>query len=149
MEHELKLLNILGYRIELIPNETKWNVIDENNKKVGTIQKKKLHSEGSKGPAVFGYVTNIDSDIISYNNIRRLDIDYNSFSYSFDIKNNNDHVDMNCGEYPSVAIWSKEHGYMNFHVFQNEIFANFKSKIYIAWSRNSVAKSECIMFSYS
>lgn len=133
MEHELKFLGLLGYRMEELKgyNKTRWVILDENDKDVGSIQRKKIiRKHKTKGPAVFGYVMAIDSDKITYKDTRRLDGKSGNYGYKFDIKreNNTDHVEMNCGESPSITIWSKEHGYMQFHIGFDSLFANFKSK---------------------
>lgn len=133
MEHELKFLNMLGYKtVELQGyNQTRWDILDEKGDKVGTIQRKRLYKEHkTKGPAVFGYTMEINNDTIAYKNTRRLDSDYGLFGYSFDIKRESgtNHVEVSCGEFPSITIWSQEHGYMSFNVSYDGLFANFKSQ---------------------
>lgn len=129
MEKELALIDMLGYKIKQI-YETRWNVLDENDKIVGFIQKKKIHSKDIKKnlPAVFGYITKIDSDKIIYND-KTIIGDENNFNYSFDIKVNgdNDYVEMNI-KYPSITLWSKEYGFISFHLTYNNLFFNYKSK---------------------
>ena len=135
MEQENKFLNMLGYKKEVVPNSnnTRWNVFDEKNNIVGTIQRKKLRRKNkNKGLlAEFGYITEIDSDIISMRKTRWINDEYDNFSYRFEIKRpteENDTVEMSCGQFPSITIWSKEHGYMQFHIGHDSLFANFKSK---------------------
>lgn len=133
MEHELKFLNMLGYKMGAIPDcdNSRWDIIDENDKKVGTIKKQKMNKKPDKeGNIVFGYNMKIDSDKITYADIRRVDNNYGTFCYNFEIKreNSTDHVEMSCGQCPGVTIWSNEYGYMNFRISHDGLFANFKSK---------------------
>lgn len=132
MEHEYKFLNMLGYKIK--PSyESRWNIFDENDNIVGFIQRKKMINKNKKKElsAVFGYVMEIESDAISYKKKRQFNYEYDVFYYAFDIKRENgknDHVDMNCGEFPSITLWSEEYGCMEFRINNDGLFVNFKSK---------------------
>lgn len=132
MEYEYKFLNMMGYKIKPL-YESRWNVFDENDNIVGFIQRKKMINKNKKKalPAVFGYIMEIESDTISYKSKRQFNCETNAFNYQFDIKRENgesDHVDMNCGEFPNITIWSHKYGYMQFHIHYDGLFANFKSR---------------------
>ena len=69
MAPELKLLGMLWYGIEPTIWKNKWNVLDENKEVVGAITRKKLAKANKKDDTkdIYGYVTEIDSDVIKYN----------------------------------------------------------------------------------
>ncbi len=144
IEHEKKLLEILGYNL-IGPNKSnRWLIIDQNNKEVGFIQYKKLFKKNIKKgtPAIYGYHTEIDSKDICYNATRKIDdvhdknnygsIYYNSiFSCELDIKRENndvDHLEFNVGKTSSLVLWSKEYGFMHFELASDKLFLNFQSK---------------------
>lgn len=63
IESGLKMLDLFGFHLVELQgfNKTRWNILDENDNIIGTIQKKKIHSKNkNKGlHAVFGYVADI------------------------------------------------------------------------------------------
>lgn len=139
IEHEKKLLELLGYNLIGPDKSNRWLILDENNKQVGFIQYKKLFKKNVKKgtPAIYGYHTEIDSKGICYNATRKInDIqdknNYGSiFNYELDIKRENndvDHLEFNVGETPSLTLWSKEYGFMRFQISSDKLFLNFQSK---------------------
>ena len=139
LEKEKRLVELLGYNIVGPDGSNRWLIVDEEQNKVGYIQYKKLYNGNyKKGYAkVFGYQTFIDSPSVSCEFSRRLNdkdgniLDSTDGKYSFDIKNNSqesDHVEMYITDYPSLTVWSKEYGYINFHVDFQGLFLSFKSK---------------------
>lgn len=142
LEKEKRLVELLGYSMVGPDGSNRWLIVDENQNKVGYIQYKKLYNGNrKKGYAkIFGYHTFIDSPIINCEFSRELNdingniLDSTDGSYSFDIKRENqetDHVEMNIGDYPTLTIWSKIYGFINFNIhYQGHegLFLNFKSK---------------------
>ena len=140
MESELKFLNLFGFRIVELQgyNNTRWNILDENDNVVGTIQKKKIHNKNKhKGThAVFGYVTNIDNGFISCKKLTKINNNEgkgtydNPYYYEFTVKRgeDTDTINLDLDETPSITIWSKEYGYMSFSLSYDKLFTNFKSK---------------------
>jgi len=126
IEKEKRLIELLGYSLIGPSASNRWLIIDLNQNQVGFIKYKK-----------FGYHTFIDSNNIFWDYTRSInDINGNildiKYDYEFDIKKDNqenDHVEMNIGKYPSITIWSKEYGYMNFRVdYDYTLYLNYKSK---------------------
>lgn len=139
IEHEKKLIDLLGYNLFGPDNSNRWFITDENNKQVGFIQYKKLFNKNDKKgyPATFGYCTVIDSETISYKSTRKIDnVEYKQsrdtkFSYSFDVKRENDdfdHVEIRTGENCSLNMWSQTYGYISFKVDYDGLYLDFKSK---------------------
>lgn len=139
IEHEKKLIDLLGYNLIGPNNSNRWFIMDENNQQVGFIQYKKLFSKNDKKgyPATFGYRTIIDSATISYKSTRKIDnVEYKQsmdtkFSYSFDVKRENDdfdHVEIRMDENCSLNIWSQTYGYISFKVDYDGLYLDFKSK---------------------
>lgn len=139
LNKEKRLVNLLGYSL-IGPNASnRWTIMDKNQNQVGFIQYKKIYGGNKKKgySKIFGYHTYIDSLTISYNFIRENnDVDGNvinntDYNYSFDIKRENqdiDHVIMNIGKYPSLNIYSKKYGNINFNIDYQGLYLNFKSK---------------------
>lgn len=139
LEKEKRLVELLGYSIVGPDGSNRWLIVDESQNQVGYIQYKKLYNGNSKkgNAKVFGYHTFIDSPSVSCEFSRQLNdkdgniLDNTDGNYSFDIKRDNqetDHVEMNIKDYPSLTMWSKEHGFINFKVDFQGLFLNFKSK---------------------
>ena len=139
LEKEKRLVELLGYNIVGPDGSNRWLIVDEEQNKVGYIQYKKLYNGNPKKgyTTVFGYQTFIDSPNISCDFSRQLNdkngniLDSKDGNYSFNIKRNSqesDHVEMNIKDYPSLTVWSKEYGYINFRVDYQGLFLNFKSK---------------------
>lgn len=126
---EERFIKFLGYKVIGPNNSNRWIILDKNEKQVGFIQYKKIHNRNPKKnlPAVFGYETRIDSDLLSYSNLRREDEDLNeNLNYEFDNKDN--HIEISFGKYPSITIWSDAYGYMCFNINADMFHFNFKSK---------------------
>ena len=139
LEKEKRLIELLGYNIVGPDGSNRWLILDENQIQIGYIQYQKLHNGNSKkGYAkVFGYHTFIDSSSINCEFSRELNdkdgniLDSTDGNYSFDIKRNNqenDYVEMNIRDYPSLTIWSKEYGFIDFHIDYQGLYLNLKSK---------------------
>lgn len=139
IEHEKKLVELLGYNLIGPDKSNRWLITDENNNQVGFIQYKKLFKKNNKKgfPATYGYHIEINSNEISYNSTRKVDKENDKigidtrFNYELDIKRENgdiDHLEINLGENPGLTLWSKEYGFMNFRLDWNGLFLNFKSK---------------------
>ena len=131
LESEKKFIEFLGYSV-IGPNKSnRWVILDKEENEVGFIQYKKLHKKSRKNEAIFGYVSNIESELLSYSRTRkvkndtdRFTFDYNDFEFDY----NGNHIDISMGENPSLTIWSKEYGFMNFNIIGEKLFLNFKSK---------------------
>ena len=139
LENEKRLVELLGYSIVGPDGSNRWLIVDENQNQVGYIQYKKLHNGNSKKGyvKVFGYHTFIDSPSISCEFSRRLNDKEGNIHdsidgyYVFDIKRDNretDHVEMNIRNYLLLNIWSKEYGFIDFHIDFKGLYLNFKSK---------------------
>ncbi len=139
LEKEKRLIELLGYNIVGPDGSNRWLIIDENQNHVGYIQYKKMYNGNSKkGYAkVFGYLTFIDSPSIKCKFSRQLNdkngniLDSTDGNYSFDIKRDNqetDHVEIDIRDYPSLTIWSKEYGFIDFHIDYQGLYLNLKSK---------------------
>lgn len=137
IEHEKKLIELLGYNLIGPDNSNRWKIVDDNNIDVGFIQYKKLYS-GNKRKGFsksFEYHMEICSNAVNYNSTRKV-LNKNddesldtSFFYEFDIKRENgktDQVNLNLGKYSGLRIWSEKYGYIDFNL-NNGLFLNFKS----------------------
>ncbi|HOZ54070.1 MAG TPA: hypothetical protein PKY25_01930 [Bacilli bacterium] len=131
MEQELMFLNMLGYKMKPL-YETRWNILDENDNIVGYIQIKRLRKKNVETgePAVYGYVTEIDSESISLKDRREFDDKSEHFYCEFNIKREGelDRAEISFGKYPRITIWSKQYGFMNFYIDSNTLYANYKSQ---------------------
>lgn len=140
IQHEQKLIELLGYNLIGPDKSNRWIIVDENNNQVGFIQYKKLFNKNDKKgyPATFGYCTEIDSSKVSYKSTRKINNVKNrfsldtQFSYELDIKRENgdtDHVDIHMDEFlPYLAVWSDQYGFISLKVDSRGLFFNFKSK---------------------
>ncbi len=139
IEHEKKLVELLGYNLIGPDMCNRWLITDENNNQVGFIQYKKLFKKNNKKglPATYGYHIEINSNEISYNSTRKVDKENDKigidtrFNYELDIKRkdgNIDHLEVSFGEYPGLTLWSKEYGFINFKLDNDGLYLNFKSK---------------------
>ena len=137
LEMEKRLIDLLGYSLVGPDGSNRWLIMDENQNKVGYIQYKKLHNGNAKKGYVkeFGYNTFIDSPSVHCEITRRINDKYGKilnpdYNYSFDIKRenqDNDHIEMNIKDFPSLAIWSNKYGNIVFKVDFQGLFLNFKS----------------------
>lgn len=139
IKSEEKLIELLGYSLIGPDNCNRWLIVDEKNNSIGFIQYKKVVNKDSKKNlcAIFGYHMEIDSKNIHYNSTRKLNnrneksFHDSSFSYEFEIKRedgNLDHIAIDMGRNPSLNLWSKEYGFINFKIDYESLFLNFKSK---------------------
>ena len=139
IEKEEKFIELFGYSLVGPNGSNRWFIFDENNNQVGFIQYKKTYNGNSKKGLAkeYGYHTFIDSSKIKYDNTRTIDnkkdktLDSSNFNYSFYIKRKDDdldYVEMRIGDSPSLNVWSKEHGFIDFRVDYNGLFLDFKSK---------------------
>lgn len=131
IKSEAKIVSMLGYNLIGPDNSNCWLITDENNIQIGFIQYKKLFNKNDKKgyPATFGYHMEINGKEIKYIGTRKLDNP--GFSYELDITRENgniDHLDISVGEYPGLALWSKDYGFMSFKVDYQGLYLNFKSK---------------------
>lgn len=152
IESEVRFLNLFGYQVIGPDDSQRYIVVDQNGMDIGVIQKKKLHHKNTKKnlPTVFGYYTQIKSDKIEYQNVRREDNSNNT--YKFTLQNENkDQVCLCLGK--SLTIWSKEYGYMNFTMKESTMSINYDRKtdqnhmeetIYIESSNRKKAYEYCI-----
>lgn len=139
LDNEKRLIEMFGYHIIGPDSSNRWHIFDENNQKVGYIQYKILSNKHrKKGPyKVWGYYTFVDSPKYSLSFSRDVNdpngnvVDNNNCQYSFDIKTSNqdtNHVEISIGDFPSLTIWSKEYGYIDFSITPDGLYINFKSK---------------------
>lgn len=139
IDHEQKLVELLGYHLIGPDKSNRWKIIDEHNKQVGFIQYKKVINKNVKRgyPATFGYHTVIDSPKIFYEYTRKIDnIESNNliadkYSYNFNLKRedgvvNRVHISMN--EFPSLRIFDKNAPFIEFKVGSDGLYLNFQSK---------------------
>ncbi len=139
IEKERKLIEMLGYHFIGPDHNYRWIITDKNLNQVGYIQFKKLRNGNKKKgiPKIFGYETFIDSPTFTTHFTRESNdengnlIEDDEYHYSFDVKRKNgelDHVEMSCGDFPSITMWSKKYGFISFHIGCQGMYLNFKSK---------------------
>lgn len=139
LEKEKRLIELLGYSLLGPDGSNRWIILDENQNQVGHIQYKKMYNGNSKKgySKIFGYHTVINSSNIIYtskrnNNDKEGNVITNTdFDYSFDIKRDNqeiDHVEINTGDIPSLYIWSKKYGFLEFKIDDKGLYLAFKRK---------------------
>lgn len=126
IESEVRFLNLFGYRVIGPDDNSRYMVVDEKGVDIGFIQKKKINDEKNNSSAQFGYYTQIKSDRIQCQNIRRQD-DSNDTSYQF-ILQNNDQVSICLGQNPYLTIHSKKYGHIHFSMSKNKIVMNCDRK---------------------
>ena len=137
IEHERKLLNILGLKFMESEDPNILVIMNQNKKQVGMIKKKKLHDRKVKKGS-FGYQTRIETNKILYSGTRVLAESYkdlsfhkdNSFFYTFDVKKKNQkscHIELDLRETPFLCIWSEEFGFMDFTMDDHRMFFLFRS----------------------
>ena len=124
IESEKKFIDFLGYSVIGPDKSNRWTILDKEENKVGFIQYKKLHKKSRKNEAIFGYVMNIDSKLFTFSKTRHEEVSSNNFEFDY----NDNHIDINMGKKPSLMIWSKEYGFMDFRLNEDRLFLNFKSK---------------------
>ena len=138
LNYEKKLLDLLGYTLSGSDKNKEYKILDKEEV-VGYIKYQKIQSRNKrKGePAIYGLITNINSNQIVFNNIRKIydngfqmytdkDIDF----YELDIKRDNDidRVELNLGESFNINIWSKKFGYSKLSIDCNGIHLFYSSK---------------------
>lgn len=143
IEHEMKLISMLGFDLIGPDNSNRWLILDEEGNQVGFIQYKKLNNANAKKGLVktYGYQTEIENKDFSYKATRKItneneksglvSRDDSRFSYEFDIKRENgtiDHVKIGAGDYPELSLWSQDYGNMNFTAGCKGLYLDFKSK---------------------
>ncbi len=139
MNSEIKFIELLNYELVGPDNSNRCVILDENKNNIGYIQKKKIHNKNIKKnlPAVYGYITNIDSDLIKLSRTRKIESQNNLYSsnhdyYEFEIKVSETeyaNIRLDMGELNrSITIWSEEYGYINFEVTKERLFLNYKSE---------------------
>lgn len=124
---ENKFLKLFGYQVVGPNGSNYFQILDRENCEVGYIQYKKFPSKNLKKgePAQYGYVMKIDSPTIRCTRSRKEQIlDDN---YAFFIIGEG-HVEIYLGEIPSISIWSKEYGDLNFEIGSHKLFSTFKTK---------------------
>lgn len=128
LDHEERFIDLLGYELIGPDNSNRW-IIKNGNEIVGFIQYKKLVNKSKKNPAIYGYVTEINSKDILYKCIRKNNNEFIKFLYEFDVKRNNDHLDhveISINDSISIDVWSnKQH--IDFKIDNNELFLSFPS----------------------
>ena len=139
IEHEQKLIDLLGYNLVGPDNYNRWIITDENDIQVGYIQYKKMHNKNIKRgyPTTYGYYTVIESSKISYEDTRKVsnvesiaDI-YEKFSYSFKLKNEDGEVfavRLCMNELPILNISNRKVGFIEFKVSPDGLYLNFQSQ---------------------
>jgi len=138
IEHEKKLIEMLGFDLIGPDKFNHWDIF-KNGNKVGYIQYKKLFKKNKKlgYPAVYGYDIEIDSPEVSHYFIRRTTnkegkkIISNNFSYELNIKRKNGNIDklvMSAGKYPYLELWNKDYGHMCFRLDFEGLYLNYRSK---------------------
>lgn len=139
LEKEKKLIELLGYSLVGPNGSNRWFILDENQNKVGYIQYKKIYNGNSKKgySKILGYQMVIDSPKVSCDFLRPVNdkfgktIDGPNFGYTIEIKKDNqenDVVHINFGDYPSLTVWSKKYGFIEFMINYNGLYLNYKTK---------------------
>lgn len=128
---EEKLINLFGFNLIGPNNSNRWEVY-EQEENIGYIQYKKLHNKNIKKnlPAIYGYVLHIDNGKIKVNNIRK-STDKTNPTYVIEIKNNDEYsdtVELTFNDTSSITLWSKNYGFMNFSIDNNNFYLNFRSQ---------------------
>ncbi len=135
IDKEMTLINLLGYSLKEV-DDLSWKIFDDDEE-VGSIQFKRTRKpDRKKGPfGICGYKTVIDSKDIYYKDSRDIS-DYNArllkvdnYGYSFDIKRDygTDRVEISKEPYPSITIWSKKYGDVNFIIDDNGLSFDFET----------------------
>lgn len=138
IEHEKKLIRMLGFDLIGPDKFNRWDIL-KNGNEVGYIQYEKLFKKNKKlgYPATYTYHMVINSPEISYDSIRRTttkdgkEITDNKFSYGFEIKRENGDIDkfvMHAGKYPHLELWSIDYGYMRFSLNFEGLYLSYKSR---------------------
>ncbi len=131
IEKEEKLMQLFGYHAVGPDISNCWMIVDDQEQQVGYIQYKRVKKAHKKKgtPNIYGYVTQIESDIIHYADQRNLGDE--TLDYKFDLKKENgkiDHVEMNFGMSPFIRIWSQDYGYIAFSLDDKKLYCEFYSK---------------------
>ena len=128
LDHEQRFIDLLGYELIGPDNSNRWIIKDESEI-VGFIQYKKLVNKSKKNPAIYGYVTEINSKDILYKCVRKNNNEFIKFLYDFDVKRKSgqlDHIEISINNSISIDIWSnKQH--IDFKIDNNGLFLSFPS----------------------
>lgn len=128
LDHEERFIDLLGYELIGPDNSNRW-IINDGNEIVGFIQYKKLVNKSKKNPAIYGYVTEINSKDILYKCVRKNNNEFIKFLYDFDVKRKSgqlDHVEISINNSISIDVWSnKQH--IDFKIENNGLFLSFPS----------------------
>lgn len=121
---EQRLLDILGYQAINIPDSSQCFIIDDKNKKVGTIVKEKVNNSPRER-----YITTINSDDIVYESTKEKDNDYH---YRLKVRNkynNMDILELSLDNDPFLKLDSNDLGYAILSIIDNEEFLLYSQGI--------------------
>lgn len=138
IEHEQRLIELLGYNLIGPDRSNRWLITNEENQEVGFIQYKKLYNKNTKKnrPATFGYQTIIESSEVTYQLVREINNPTNyitinkKYFYKLGVKRENDtidHLEINMEDNPSLKLYSKQYGDINFEVDDERMHLSFQS----------------------
>lgn len=130
IEYELKLLELLGFRVTEQNAANRMIIVDSNDVEVGYIERKKIN----KGyPIEYGYIMEINNGKIIYNGLRKEE-DYSNnlvkqpLSYTFYAKSydgSQDRIYISLGEKRTFKYQSDKHGYAELKVSKDQLYLNF------------------------
>lgn len=128
MEHEEKLIELLGFKLVGPIQNTCFNILNDNDEIVGFVRAKRVQSDS------FGYQMVIESDRVSYNSIRPFQDEDKQFFYLFHIKdeqNRKQEVWLNLERnHLGMTIKSDSMGEAVFKLTPDLMYLNFKRDTY-------------------
>lgn len=153
IESEVKFLNLFGYQVIGPDTSNRYIVVDEKGVDIGFIQKKKMNDVDTKRnlPIRFGYYTQVKSDKVEYQNVRK-EADSEDNTYEFSL-GHNDQVCICLGQTPKITICSKKHGTIDFSMNQKAMMINhncvvgkfrMEQTVYMEASAHKKVYEECI-----
>lgn len=134
IESELILLDLFGFKVGNSTVNNKINILDEDCKVIGFIEKIILHN--NNGKPIFGIYTEIITEDILYKDTREIitsnNRNVNDKSYSYDIaKRNKDgslnYVYLNLGVNSEISFWYNNYP-ARFKIKKGELTLNFRGK---------------------
>lgn len=149
LDYEMKLLELLGYKLQKSSKRNCWVILDKNNVEVGlfTANRLKKIEVGENTLVPYIYKIIIDSNEVEYeheylskyllSNGKSLSLPKEKIAYELNIKRedgNKDYLSVVFGERPRIWLNSEKYGLYELRIKPGYVYLNFTSKF--EWYNN-------------